>query len=193
VGLPAGLLLAKSGPKDLSWQGQEAERIELPELLQLAKVGAIATLPEHRTQPSGPQLNRRLQFGQRRDHDIALAGDGLTDGFTFRFTQQQLQQAATIEVNHVRLDRSGRSSRAAASVESTQRETRLPLTFRCHLPCATGSNRFRRFFGGVNLTSLATGLESRVMMISRSLRSSASASGQRWRRSLTLKVFMSED
>jgi hypothetical protein len=193
VGLPAGLVLAKSGLKNLSWQGQEAERIELAELLQLAKVGAIATLPEHRTQPSGPQLHRRLQFGQRGDHNIALAGDCVANGFTFRFAQQQLQQAAAIEVNHVRLDRSGRSSRVAANVESTQRETRLPLTVRCHLPCATGSKRFRRFFGGVNLTSLATGLESRVMMISRSLRRSASAWGQRWRRSLTLKLFMRQD
>jgi hypothetical protein len=54
VGLPAALMLAKSGLKNLSWQGQEAERIELAELLQLAQLGAIATLPEHRTQPSGP-------------------------------------------------------------------------------------------------------------------------------------------
>jgi len=61
------------------------------------------------------------------------------------------------------------------------------------LACATGSNRFRGFLGAVNRTSLATGVESRVMMISRSLRRSASASGQRWRRSLTLKVFMGED
>jgi hypothetical protein len=193
VGLAVGLVLAKSSLKNLSWQGQETERIHLPERLQLAQVGAIATLPEHRTQPSGPQLHRRFQFGQRGDHDVTLAGDSVADGFTFRFTQQQLQQTATIEVDHIRSARSGRSARAAANVGSTQRETRLPLTFRCHFPCATGSNRFRFFLGGVNLTSLATGLESRVMMISRSVRRSASAWGQRWRRSLTLKLFMTEE
>ena len=76
---------------------------------------------------------------------------------------------------------------------SDQRDTRPPLSLCCHLPCATGSNRFRGFFGGVNRTSLATGLESRVMTISRSVRRRASASGQRWRRSLTGKVFTSKE
>ena len=88
MGLPAGLVLAKSGLKNLSWQGQEAERIELAEFLQLAQIGAIPPLPERRTQPSSPELHGRLQFGQRGDHDIALAGDGLASGFTLRFTQQ---------------------------------------------------------------------------------------------------------
>jgi len=60
------------------------------------------------------------------------------------------------------------------------------------LACATGSNRFRGFFGAVKRTSVATGFESRVMRIFRSVRRSASASGQRWHRSLTLKVFTIE-
>lgn len=84
-------LVAKSHPEHRPGQGQEAERVDLAELLQLIQIGTMAPWAEDPAEASGSELPRRLQFGQGGDDDIALAGDCLAHGFTFRFTQQQLQ------------------------------------------------------------------------------------------------------
>lgn len=76
---------------------------------------------------------------------------------------------------------------------STQRMVRRPPTLACHRACRRGSKRLRAASTSRTRTSLATGFPSRVMVISFSRSSIASAFGQRWRRSRTVMVFMAQD
>jgi len=76
---------------------------------------------------------------------------------------------------------------------STQRTGRFPPTRACHAACLAGSKRLRARRGVTNRTRRATGFASRVIRISPSVSSIASARGHRCRRSRTVSVFMREE
>ncbi len=99
--------------------------------------GDRAPLSEHRTQPSVPELHGRLQLGQREEHHVRFPGHRLTDGFTLRFDQEQLQEATAVDVDHARSDRRGRSSRLSARARSTHWDALPPLALSTTVPVLT--------------------------------------------------------
>src|SRR5208282_1397881 len=125
---------------------------------------------------------------QRNDHFI-FGIHGVPHVRAFRLVAQQLEQATGVQINHLRLPVKMRSARLRASAASL-RETFPPETFFCQRAWASASQRGRLLPSSMTHTSLATGLESRVMRISFSIFNAASASGQRWRKSRIVIVFM---
>jgi len=103
-------------------------------------------------------------------------------------TPPHLKQGTGVGVNH-RAWVSFRSARSAVSRASLLGKAFLPKTFLIHLRCSSRSHRGRAASDGITRSSLATGLESRVTMISSSTCKAASASGHRWRKSRIVIVF----
>ncbi len=145
-----------------------------------------ANLPARR---SGFHLHLCFQFRQRRNYHSFLLRHRRPDGITGLLIAQQLHHTTGVQVDHY-FDPSLkiRSARSRASAASLL-EIFPPATLFCQRACSSTSQRGRRAAEDGRLTSLATGLESRVMRISFSIFNAASASGQRCLKSRIVIVF----
>jgi hypothetical protein len=66
VGRAGATVLADGGLKDGSGQPAELEWLHAAEHVQLRQVGSMPALAELAAPPAGMELDRRLQFGERR-------------------------------------------------------------------------------------------------------------------------------